>query len=95
LHIFLDTTTLIKNRNFLIDVLSSFDAIIIIFFNISCCYLKNIFYNKLNIKNIIKFIINFFVIIVFEKINVLNAKSFNILICNFDIYIYIVINFIS
>jgi len=65
------------------------------FFSIFCRYLKNIFYNKLNIKNIIRFIVNFFVIIAFEKINASNAKNLNILIRNFDIYIYIIISFIS
>jgi len=63
------------------------------FSNIFCCYLENIFYNKLDIKNIIRFIVNFFVIIVFEKIDTFNAKSFNNLIRNFDIYVYIVISF--
>jgi len=65
------------------------------FFSIFYRYFENIFYNKLNIKNIIRFIVNFFVIVVFEKIDTFNAKNFNNLICNFDIYIYIVISFTS
>jgi len=75
--------------------LFNFNIIVIIFFSIFCCYLKDIFYNKLDIKNIIKFIVDFFVIIAFEKIDTFNAKSFNNLICSFDIYIYIVISFTS
>jgi len=63
------------------------------FSSIFCRYFEDIFYNKLNIKNIIKFIVNFFVIIAFEKIDAFNAKSLNNLICNFNIYVYIVISF--
>jgi len=65
------------------------------FSNIFCCYLKDIFYSKLDIKNIIKFIVDFFAIIAFEKIDASNAKSLNNLICNFDMYVYIVISFTS
>jgi len=92
---FLDTIILTKNRNFLINILSNFNIVVIIFFSIFCRYFEDIFYNKLDIKNILKFIVNFFVIIAFEKIDAFNAKSFNNLICNFNIYIYIVISFIS
>jgi len=95
LYIFLDTTILIENRNFLIDILSGFNIVVIIFSSIFCRYFKDIFYNRLDIKNIIKFIVNFFAIIAFKKINTFSAKSFNNLICNFDIYIYIVISFTS
>jgi len=94
-HAFLNTTISTKNRNFLIDVLFSFDIVAIIFFSIFYCYFEDIFYSKLDIKNIIRFIINFFVIVVFEKIDTSNAKSLNNLIRNFDIYVYIVISFTS
>jgi len=92
---FLNTTILTKNRSFLINILFNFDIVVIMFFSIFCRYFENIFYNKLDIKNIIKFIVNFFVIIAFEKIDISNAKSFNNLIYNFDIYIYIIISFTS
>jgi len=75
--------------------LSSFDIVVIIFSSISRRYLEDIFYNKLNVKNIIKFIIDFFVIIAFEKIDTFNAKSLNNLICNFNMYVFIVISFTS
>jgi len=92
---FLDTTILTKNRNFLIDILSSFNVVVIIFSSVFCCYFKNIFYNRLDVKNIIKFIVDFFAIVAFEKIDISNAKSLNNLVCNFDIYIYIIISFTS
>ena len=94
LYVFVNAIILLKNRNSFVDTISNFIVVVAIFSNISYCYLKNIFYNKLNIKNIIKFIVDFSFIIVLKKIDIFDAKSINNLICSFDIYIYIVFNFI-
>jgi len=57
-------------------------------------YLNNIFYSKLNIKNIIKFIVNFFFVVATNAINSFNTKSLLNLLCTFDIYIFITFSFV-
>lgn len=69
--------------------------VVVMFSNISRRYLENIFHNKLDIKNINKFIIDFFSTIVFEKINAFNARNIIDLVRNFDMYIYVVVSFIA
>ncbi len=61
---------------FTINFLSKFNSFVTIFSNILYCYLNNIFYSKLNIKNIIKIFVNFFFIIVINIINSFYIKSF-------------------
>ncbi len=77
-----------------INFLLKFNSFVIIFFNILCYYLNNIFYNKLNIKNIIKFIVNFFFIVAINIINSFNIKCFLNLFCIFNIYIFIAFSFV-
>ena len=86
LKILIDTSII----NFLLE----FNSFIAIFFSILCYYLDNIFYNKLNIKNIIKFIINFFFIVAINTIDFFNTRSFLDLFCTFDIYIFITFSFV-
>jgi len=68
-------------NKFTINFLLKFNSFVAIFFNILCYYLNNIFYSKLNIKNIIKFIVDFFFIIATNTINFFNIKSFLNLFC--------------
>ncbi len=70
------------------------NTFIAIFLNILRCCLNNIFYSKLNIKNIIKFITNFFFIVATNAIDSLNTRNLFNLFCAFDIYIFIVFNFV-
>jgi len=79
---------------FTINFLPKFNNFVVIFSNILYCYLDNIFYNKLNIKNIIKFIVDFFFIVAINVINFFNAKSFLNLLCTFNIYIFIIFSFV-
>ena len=92
-HVFANATILLKNQNSFVNIIFNFIIVAIIFSNIFCRYLKNVFYNKLDIKNIIRFIVDFSFIVVLEKIDTFDAKNINNLICNFDIYIYIVFSF--
>jgi len=77
-----------------INIVLKLSIFIIIFFSILRCYLNNIFYNKLNIKNIIKFIISFSFVVVTNAIDSLNTKSLLNFLCTFDIYIFIALNFV-
>jgi len=80
---------------FTINFLLKFNSFVAIFFNVLRCYLSDIFYNKLNIKNIIKFIANFFFVIVTNAINSFDAKSLLNLFYIFNIYIFIILSFVS
>ncbi len=79
---------------FTIKIVFEFNSFAIIFSNILRCYLDNIFYSKLNIKNIIRFIIDLFFVVIINIINSFNIKSFLNLFCIFDIYIYIIFSFV-
>jgi len=79
---------------FTINFLFKFNSFVTIFFSILRCYLNNIFYSKLNIKNIIKFIINFFFVVATNIIDFFNIRNFLNLFYVFDIYIFIVFNFV-
>jgi len=80
---------------FTINFLFKFNSFVIIFSNVLRCYLNNIFYNKLNVKNIIKFIVNFFFVVAINATNSLNARSLLNLLCTFDIYIFIIFSLVS
>ncbi len=92
---FIAFVNLIILLSYIIKTIFKINTFIIIFSNILYYYLNNIFYNKLNIKNIIKFIINFFFIVTTNMFNFFNTKSFLNLICIFDIYIFITFSFVS
>jgi len=79
---------------FIINFLLKFNSFVVIFFSILCYYLNNIFYNKLNIKNIIKFIVDFFFVVAINAIDFFNAKSLLNLLCIFNIYIFIAFSFV-
>jgi len=78
----------------IVNFLLKFNIFVIIFSSILRCYLINIFYNKLDIKNIIKFTINFFSIAIINIFNFFNIKNLLNLICIFDIYIFIIFSFV-
>ncbi len=77
-----------------INIVFELNTFVAIFFSILYCYLNNIFYNRLDIKNIIKFTIYLFFIIVANIINSFNARSFSNFLYTFNIYIFIAFNFI-
>ncbi len=79
---------------FTINFLSKFNSFVAIFSSILRRYLDNIFYNKLNIINIIKFIINLFFVIAINAIDSFNTRSLLDLLCTFDIYIFITFSFV-
>jgi len=79
---------------FIVNFLPKFNNFAAIFFSVSRYYLNNIFYNKLNIKNIIKFIVDFFFVVAINTIDFSNTKSFLNLFCAFDIYIFIAFSFV-
>jgi len=74
---------------FTINFLFKFNSFVAIFSSILYCYLNNIFYSKLNIKNIIRFIVNLFFVVATNIVDSSNARSFLDLLCTFDIYIFI------
>ncbi len=78
----------------IIYFLFKFNSFVIIFSSILRCYLNNIFYSKLDIKNIIKFTINFFFIAIIDIFNFFNIRIFLDLIYIFDIYIFITFSFV-
>ncbi len=79
---------------FIINFLLEFNSFVAIFSSVLRCYLNDIFYSRLNIKNIIKFIINFFFAIAIDAIDFFNTRNFLNLFCVFDIYIFIAFSFI-
>ncbi len=89
---FVNSKTLINT--FTINFLSKFNSFVAIFSSVLRCYLNNIFYNKLNIKNIIKFIVDLFFVVAINTINFSNARSLLDLLRAFDIYIFIVFSFV-
>jgi len=80
--------------SYIIKAIFKLNTFVTIFSNILRCYLNNIFYNKLDIKNIIKFIVNFFFIATTDTFDSLNTKNFLNLIYIFDIYIFIAFSFV-
>jgi len=70
------------------------NAFVAIFSDVLRCYLNDIFYNRLNIKNIIKFIVDLFFIATTNTIDSSNARSLLNFICAFDIYIFIALRFV-
>jgi len=79
---------------FTINFLFKFNSFVAIFSSVLYCYLDNIFYSKLNIKNIIKFIVDLFFVIITNTINSFNTRNFLNLFCVFNIYIFIAFNFV-
>jgi len=77
-----------------INIVLKFNIFVIIFFSILRYYLNNIFYNRLNIKNIIRFIINLFFVVVTNVVDSFNTRNFLNLFCIFDIYIFIALSFV-
>ncbi len=89
----IDLRTLINT--FTINFLLKFNSFIAIFSSVLYRYLDDIFYNKLNIKNIIKFIVDFFFVVATNAINFFDAKNLLDLFRIFDIYIFIAFSFVS
>jgi len=85
---------LIILSNCIVETIFELNIFVIIFSSILCCYLNNIFYSKLDIKNIIKFTINFFFVATTNVFDFSNTKNFLNLICVFDIYIFITFSFV-
>jgi len=79
----------------IVKAIFEINIFVVMFSNILRRYLNNIFYNKLNVKNIIRFIINFFFVATINAFDSLNTKSLLDLIRIFDIYIFIAFSFVS
>jgi len=77
-----------------INFLPEFNSLAAIFSSVSRRYLNDIFYNRLNVKNIIKFIVNFFFVVATNAIDFFDTRSFLNLFCVFNIYIFIVLSFV-
>ena len=80
---------------FTINFLPEFNSLAAIFSSVLRCYLNDIFYNKLNIKNIIKFIVNLSFVIAIDTTNSFDTRNFLNLFCAFNIYIFIAFSFVS
>jgi len=92
--VFVNLIILTNIYTYSIDIVLKFNIFVIIFFSILRCYLNNIFYNKLNIKNIIEFIINLFFVVATNVVDSFNIRNFPIFFCIFDIYIFIALSFV-
>jgi len=65
------------------------------FSSVSRRYLNDIFYDRLDVKNITRFIIDLFFVVASNKIDASNAKSLINLVRVFDIYVYIALSFVK
>jgi len=79
---------------FTVNFLFEFNSFVAIFFSILRCYLNNIFYSRLNIKNIIKFTVDLFSVAATNAIDSSDTRNFLNLFCAFDIYIFIAFSFV-
>jgi len=79
---------------FTIKFLLEFNSFVAMFSNVSRRYLNDIFYSRLDIKNIIKFIVDLFFVVATNVIDSFNARSLLDLLCVFDIYIFIAFSFV-
>jgi len=68
--------------------------IVVMFSSVSRRYLNDIFYDKLDVKNITRFIIDLSFVVAFNKVDAFDAKSLINLIRVFDIYAYIALSFV-
>jgi S-methylmethionine-dependent homocysteine/selenocysteine methylase len=84
----------ITSSSRIVEIIFKLNALVAIFSNVSRRYLNNIFYNRLNIKNIIKFTIDLFFVATIDTINSSNARNSLNLIRAFDIYIFIAFSFV-
>jgi len=84
----------INDRICFVDVLLNFSTIVVMFFSVLRRYLNDIFYDKLDVKNITRFIVDLSFVVAFNKIDASNAKSLINLIRAFDIYVYIALSFV-
>jgi len=82
-------------RTLFLNVMFKFNALVAIFSSVSRRYLNDIFYNKLDIKNVIRFTIDFFLNATTNAINSFDARSLLNLLRIFDIYIFIALSFVS
>jgi len=80
--------------NCIVKTISELNTLVAIFSSILRCYLNNIFYSRLDIKNIIKFTANFFFAATTDASDFSDTRNFLNLICIFDIYIFITFSFV-
>jgi len=77
-----------------VNVVLELNILVVIFSSILHCYLNNIFYNKLNVKNIIRFIVDLFFVATTNAIDFSNARNLLNLLYIFDIYVFIALSFV-
>jgi len=90
----IDAMTSTNDRTCFVDVLLNFSTIVVMFSSVSRRYLDDIFYDRLDIKNITRFIVDLFFVVASNKVDASNAKSLIDLIRAFDIYVYIAFSFV-
>jgi len=90
----IDAMASIDDRTCFVDVLLDFSTIVVMFSSVLRRYLNDIFYGKLNVKNITRFIVDLSFVVAFDKVDALDEKSFINLVCAFDIYVYIALSFV-
>ncbi len=89
-HASAGATATLEDRSSSVGALPNFGAVATMFPSVSRRYLEDIFHGRLDVKNIIRFIVDFSFIIVSEKIDASEAKSMVDLSRSFDMYAYIV-----
>lgn len=77
-----------------VEIVPELNALAAIFSGVLRCYLNDIFYNRLNIKNIIKFTADLFSVAATNTADSSDARSLLNFICAFDIYIFIALRFV-
>jgi len=82
-----------EDRNSFVGVMPNYTAVATMFPNIPRRYLDDIFHGRLDVKNIVRFIVDFSSMAASEKVDAPEAKSMNDLIRSFDLYAYIVWSF--
>jgi len=90
----IDAMASTNDRTCFVGVLLDFSTIVVMFPSVLRRYLNNIFYDKLDVKNITRFIVDLSFVVAFDKIDAPNAKSLIDLIRAFDIYAYIALSFV-
>lgn len=92
-HAFASTSTSLEERSSFVGNMPNFTVVAAMFPNVPRRYLEDIFHSRLDVKNIIRFIVDFSSMAASEKVDAPDAKSMTDLIRSFDMYVYIVFSF--
>jgi hypothetical protein len=78
-----------------IDVVFKLSTLVAMFPSVLRRYLDDIFYNRMDVKNIIRFTTNFSFVVATNAIDPPDARSLLDLLRAFDIYVFIALSFVS